>query len=190
MAKTTLQTVMVEFDRVKKDHGIDDRGLKDLGGKLGSLALDLCRRRTATGVDVKGNGFPQYSKGYPKKKLRYINGKRSKRQPAKTAFAAKKVRDVTRVSGRTWADMAWKSVKVQKSATGFKVQVDLGMKNTARPGGVTSAEIVEYLREMGYDFFGLAKAGPYRKKEQDAIKALVKTSLRLNRGASGSVSTK
>lgn len=190
MAKSTLQTVMIGFDRVKKDHGIDAAALKTLGGKIGALSLDLIRRRTATGVDVKGAGFKAYSKGYPKKKLRYINGKRYKSQPAKTPFAAKKVRDVTRVSGRTWSDMTWKGVKVQKSATGFKVQVELGMKTGARPGGATSAEIVEYLKDNGYDFFGLATAGPYRKKEQDAIKALCKDALRLNRGASGNVSTK
>lgn len=72
----------------------------------GNRSIDRMRRRTAQGVDVRYQAFQAYTPKYHKDKAKMIaTGKRGKKSLKKGKFAARKVRDVGRLTGGTMEAM-------------------------------------------------------------------------------------
>lgn len=110
--------------------------------------IELIRERTQRGLDTQGRPFSAYSSTYVKAKQRIIKqGWRVRRGRGRnarlvslnpTAFAANRVGDWMRLSGRMFSDMYVKAVNVIKQSNGYAVTYTLDFK-TAR-----SKAIAEY----------------------------------------------
>lgn len=145
-----------------KVQGLLTKASLQAASKIANRVLeDDIRKQANTGKDINDASFPAYTAGYRKQKAKMIStGKYGKKSLKKTRFAATRVDDKTRLSGKTHEDVVVRTKRVNV-ADGFpdiEIEVDA---STPR-----SKKVVGYLRANGYDFLGVAKASTSAGRQQ------------------------
>jgi hypothetical protein len=115
--------------------------LNSIARKVALKELELIRERTMAGLDVNGKRFTAYTPKYRETKRAYISSRR-KGKP-KTEWAAKKIEDFMRFSGRTFSDMTVKGIKVGQVKGEIRLQYDLGFRSKR------SENIARYHSKLG-----------------------------------------
>jgi len=150
----------------------------DEGAKFAAEEVsNIIRERTSMGYDVNMKRLPPLSAKYKAWKLRAIKGKgkakiKSSEVDGEDKYRAIKVPNHIRLSGGTFA--AFKSTVNTASINGSKITVSFRVTNTRKVG---NENLLNYLRKMGRDIFGLSTDEKRQKKEQkQIIKAFIKGS--------------
>lgn len=132
----------------------------------GNRSIDRMRSRTNSGVDVNYKAFPNYTPKYQKDKAKMIaTGKRGKKTLKKGKFAARKVRDVGRLTGQTMEDMQCTvtSAKVDKGFPEGEVKFRFRTKR--------SENVAVGNAKAGYVWYFMAKGNSSgARNERDAFK--------------------
>lgn len=179
------QDIISAWERVKKDMLLPDSVLKRAAKDAATAQLDVIRQRNLAQIGPDGNRFRRNSREWTEEKRKILSGKRKyKEWKRKTALAMTDPSQVGRLTGRTIADLTSTGHRVKRYGSTIDLFWTIGMRSTRRAGGVTSAELVNILKSVHkIDLFGASKAGPYKKKEEEAVRNVVKRSLALNLNA-------
>jgi len=140
--------------------------------------LNIIIDRTSRGIDLNGNPFKAYSKGYERFKRRFISGgaaSKTKRLKGSkgimvykdSKFSAKSLPDWIRLSGNTMGHIA---VNVLGS-TNFKLNANSKLKVEVKMQGSTFQKRAEYIQNgrRPRTFLGLSVSGSEVSKERERI---------------------
>lgn len=132
--------------------------------KIGRDINDLQRARTSNGYDVRGKRLPRYSSSYRVAKRNMISGKwkfpRGSRVDPK--WRARKVNHKGRLTGELFGSYTEVRPKVRRGENTIALEITL-TTNSSR-----TRKRLRYLKEMGYDIFGLGREGTTRGRRERA----------------------
>lgn len=164
---------------------------------LAAASIEEIRDRAKAGLDVRGNPFKRYTRGYERQKARYISGapvkskgRKGKRSAGgskakleeKGEYAAEQVYDYMRLSGKSFRDLT--AFKVR----GFNDEEFIGGAYKLDFKTARSRKIAAYLYNKGYDYFGLSPANTARGQAFiRKMKAILKGNLGIEKGGNLSV---
>lgn len=158
--------------------------------QVANLALRHIRDRTNANEMVNGEPFPNYTPRYILYKSRFIRGQTPKsrkggaRSVQKTEFAARKVDDNMRLSGRLFSDMVVRFVRGINAGGFVGGQFVLDFKSSR------SRKIAAYNEARGRIFWGISPSNtPRGRTLRNAMKAVFKQALNIRGGGGFSIGT-
>lgn len=191
MAKNTDVALQVEFTLTQKvKQKVAGANVNRASQQVANLAVQHIRDRTNANEMVNGQQFPDYTPRYIIYKSRFVRGQTPKskkggaRSVPKTEFAAKKVDDNMRLSGRLFSDMVVKFVRGM-SRNGFIGGQFILDFRTSR-----SQKIAAYNIARGRLFWGISPSTTPRGRILRAtMKSIFKQALNIRGGGGFSIGT-
>lgn len=191
MATNTNVALQVEFTLTQKvKQKVAGANVNRASQQVANMALQHIRDRTNANEMVNGQPFPDYTPGYINYKHRFIRGqtprsrKGGSRTIPKTEFAAKKVDDNMRLSGRLFTDMVIRFVRGMNRGGFVGGQFVLDFR-TER-----SRKIAAYNEARGRIFWGISPSTtPRGRTLRNNMKSIFKQALGIRGGGGFSIGT-